>query len=219
VFQVGEFTFRTKGQAIERLRAILRAAPIDAEVTGEDGRFVRAALDMHPNARQKIAGGVKRIVVRLGLPGGCRASRQFRVVRYDDSETSFSYKACFRTTEVNARRKVHQACRWAVVDATQAFKRRWRERDRRCAATGRPLRGRDAQVDHDDPWPFARIVDEWLGTLPAPPVLAPDPATGIDRIASPILASSFRRFHDERAVLRVVHKAVNNSKPRPRHES
>ncbi len=68
-------------------------------------------------------------------------------------------------------------------------------------------RADDAVVDHSGSWPFSRILAEWSigrGKIELVGRIGREFARDKDR-------ADFVRFHDERAVLRIIHRRVNSS--------
>lgn len=75
-----------------------------------------------------------------------------------------------------------------------------------CPVSNTPITWDEASVDHDAPWPLSRIIAEWprLSTVETLD-------RGFYREFTPDDARDFLAFHDARARLRVVSKAVNSA--------
>ncbi|MBT9385641.1 DCL family protein [Pseudooceanicola sp. CBS1P-1] len=82
--------FRTKGDALAYLRAMLNRYAPGSPVNEEDAVFLREALKRHPEADAKIGAGISSFEVRSADYG----TQCFWVLRVDQTEERFSYKSC-----------------------------------------------------------------------------------------------------------------------------
>jgi hypothetical protein len=206
-FKIGERTFPTKGAALAAVRLVLNQNDIGNLLTGDDFIFIRALIDIHPSAAEKLAGGCVSIGIRTNKVAGQKEQRGFYIVHDDRSETEFSIFAPFRSVEQRRWLDLNAAARSAVLEITSTFKRiAFSGQDKvPCVVTGEMLSWGDAAVDHYGEWSFFRILSEWL--IGREIVLIDH---RIQREFNDSDKSDFIKFHNERALLRVIHKKENS---------
>lgn len=210
---IGPYRFPSRVAAEKEIKRILHGTQPGTALRGPDLELVAALLECHPEATRKTGAGVASIEVRTierGAPG-------FWVIRTDGTGDHFSYRKALRGAP-DHRTAVHKALRRAVVDQAHEFRRRYfaehADADGMvvCPLTGLRIRNdRDTHVDHVHP-PFSVIADLFATVV----------AGGYQRIrlgrslehpgpamADPSQAATWRDFHRELAVLRVVHASAN----------
>lgn len=214
-YGIGGMTFHIKQQIVEHVRGILDRTPIGATLEPGDFAFMLDLLRRHRWAARKIGIGVRAI--RVDLNTHWKPYKMFTLVRTDGTETDFSYRACIYPTSADA--DFREACRHAVVNDVLAFKRKAFESEAnefdeiRCAVSGELVAWDEAHVDHAPPWTFKRIVEAFIHDLgvdvPGVPLAGSEDNEFQHRFVDAGFAERFRRFHNERAHLRVVTKAAN----------
>lgn len=204
-------TFKTKKALLERIQGILyRYQPEDA-LTPADCAFMRAVLERHPSACEKIGCGVTAIKVHTTDYGNLG----FYLVRTDGSWTDFSFMHCLTPrTQLNDFKK---ACRNMVFPQIQEFKNRAFAECGMipCAVSGDWLTKSQAHVDHTPPDTFEAILADFIAAQGI------DPETvEIDgysdgemdkRLANDELTNSWMHYHAYRAKLRIVSAFANLS--------
>jgi len=217
-YRIGSETFATKRAIIDRAKGILAHTDFGGELTGDDLAFMLALLQRHPKAERKIGPGVRAIRVELNTHWTPR--KAFVLVRVDSSETDFSFYSC--VSKRPARADFNAACRTSVVEDVLAFKQ-WvfdagadAENKVACAITGERVGWDEAHVDHAPPWTFKAIVDSFASEIEVDAARVPLTGDGDNECRSAFadaeMAERFRRFHNERARLRVVTNAANLSR-------
>ena len=200
----------TKAKIRERAKAILAASDPGDVIRGLDRAFLRALLDRHPNACEKIGPGVRSIRVRAADspygPGKC-----FEVVRKDGTREDFSYLKCLG--DRNAERDRYEAFRHAVRDQIEdarahAFAR---PGPRKCPVTGESVTPATSHVDHAKPWTFKRLVETFLRKRSLAVLDVALTGDEVKRIADEKLRAAWCAFHRRRATLRVVSVRANLS--------
>ena len=203
---IGEFTFRTKKDASEHIRAILHTTTPGTSVVGGEYDFIRGLLDHHPCAAEKIGCGVATIEVE-SIKG---AAPGFMLTRTDGSRDDFSYKRCLHG-EASHHSRVVQAMRNEVQDQIDAFRRNWfaMQEEPICELTGQKLRmGPEAHVDHLVP--FREITSRFLaafGGASGVQVTSSQRWPGTE-LSDRHVAQAWRIVHS-RYPLRVVHRSGN----------
>lgn len=214
-YQIGGVTFRSKHEIVQHARGILHRTPIGEMLDPIAFAFMLELLQRHRWAAQKIGVGVR--AMRVDLNTHWKPYKMFTVIRADGSETDFSYRACIYPTSADA--DFRKACRHAIVEDVLAFKQAAFEahanefNEIRCAVSGELVAWDEAHVDHAPPWTFRAIADAFIRGSDID-VSVVSLAGSADnecqhRFADMKLAERFRSFHNERACLRVVTKAVN----------
>lgn len=86
----GNIAFRTKGEALAFLRAMLNRYRPGDTVSEVDGAILLGALQRHPDAAEKMGSGVAGFEVRAAEYG----TQCFYIRRSDGTFERFSYKSC-----------------------------------------------------------------------------------------------------------------------------
>lgn len=91
---LGPMHFAKRGDAVAYLNAMLHRYDLGDKVGADDAVILRAALDRHPEAEQKIGCGITHFSVRTADYG----TRCFWLNRTDMSTEKFSHTACIYGT-------------------------------------------------------------------------------------------------------------------------
>lgn len=203
--------FATKAKLKGTIREILHSYQIGQELSPDDFSFMRSVLDMHPDSDIKIGCGVARMYVRQNAV--YRRNREFWLQRLDDTETDFSFNECLKPTTPLKKFKI--ACRNAIREDVIAFRNQNLSQDSACPFTGQALTVQNVHVDHVPPITFDAIVDEFIQLYSIEPEEVN--LTGVkdgeigDNFSDSNLSELFRRFHNEKAQLRLVSPKANLS--------
>ncbi len=87
---LGPMHFAKKGDAEAYLKAMLDKYDLGDRVSSDDAVVLKAALEQHPEAAEKIGTGITHFSVRTADFG----SRCFWANRTDGTTVKFSYKSC-----------------------------------------------------------------------------------------------------------------------------
>jgi hypothetical protein len=179
---------------------------------------MRDLFAYHPRAEHKIGDGIKEIVVRQAARNP--KNREFWIrTEGSDEWIDISWTACLTVT--TPLQEFANACRQAVRPETEAFAARvFAEPAQgsrlRCPITGELFTREEAHVDHDEPWPMRRIVEQFIANegLDLEAVQYDGFENGSTRITlrDPDLTAKFRAYHDGVACLRVVSATGNLSR-------
>jgi Protein of unknown function (DUF3223) len=206
-YEIGCFSFPSKKAAIARIREILYAAPLRQPLAGEQKQLMRAVLSFHPDVATKVTGGCAAILVDVNIDLTGLSSRGFQIVHRDGTSIDFSYRVALGLASAVPR--MEEAARCAVAPGIIVHKRTRFDGAMviRCEETGEPITSEEAEVDHASPWPFRRILQEFVKQYGVRPI--------VDRGLSRVFASErdselFRAFHDARARLRIVRNTVRH---------
>jgi hypothetical protein len=185
----------------------------DQAISDEDVEwFVDLIREMHPYADEKLS---KRVVgirkySRLGASGD-----NLMLLYADGSSDPFSWNKCCKSKRSSDGTTVKNALRTAVQDQTSAVMDRafLGAEEILCPMSGERIARQAAHVDHAPPR-FAELVQAWLahhGIAIDDVPLADEPHGGAVVAAGEML-DSWRSFHEQHAVLRVVSARWNTSK-------
>lgn len=219
-FHLAGETYAVKARIKENVRCIAARSPVGEPLTGRGFGFMRDLFAYHPRAESKTGPGIETIVVRVAARNP--TNKEFWIKRYDGDEfIDISWTECLGATPALA--EFRNACRLAVKDVTQAycdktFDRAGREGLLRCPVTGELFSRETAHVDHDEPWPFRTIVDEFIRRegIDVHTVMYDGFEHGSTFITlrDQALTHRFVEFHNSVASLRVMSRAANLSRSR-----
>lgn len=210
--RLGQFAFPSKTAATAAVQRIYNNTPLGQILTGSDAALIAAVfaryLLCHPEADPLADPDFTvRTISRDG-----KLQRSFFALRPNGTGYRFGYRKPLGLAPQHG--DLLKATRRAIApDIIQYKTSRFGSRDAiPCDETGEPVAFADAHVDHHEPWPFAKILQAYLARH-GHPELVRDPAQRL--VLSAHDAASFRRFHNERARLRLVHRDVNLGRRRP----
>lgn len=210
--------FASKSAAIALIREMLARYRDNQDIGEEDSQLLRDLLERHPEAPEKIGGGVKRFyrARAVGEPTSC-----FHLERLDGSTTDFSYMSCVNGKGESLYQQFVEACSQAVrQDLTQAKRDHFdKEGDAagtvKCDVTGERVSFKEAQLDHKKPMTFQVIVMTFIAAygieIKAEMLSAPADNQYVTTFVDEDLEQRFRRYHHKVAVLRIVKTRVNRS--------
>jgi hypothetical protein len=204
-------TYRTvRAEVLRRLAKYSSKAPEDLN-EDDAAWFVELIREMHPYAGEKLSKpvvGVRRYN-RYGHQGN-----NLLLMYADGSSLPFSWNKCCKGKKSSDGVSVKTALRAAVADQTSAVMDAAFAHSETiaCPMSGDVITRRSSHVDHAPP-KFADLVQAWLidrdiqlDDVP----LADDPQGG-QILALGEARDSWRRFHKQNAVLRVVSARWNTS--------
>lgn len=215
---IGAHRFDSKAAAKNFVRSIVNAYADDERIYDrEHDAFLRALIQLHPEASEKIGVGVSYFTIKHDDKTG--KTRHFLITRLDHSTADFSWHCCIDGRDW--RKETLQTLRDAVADQVIAFRNSVFDAGNvKCAITNKPLSVENADIDHEPPLTFIRLVEEWLASRE---IQLTDVKLGPSRdlqviyeFADPELRKSWQDFHHQRAVLRTLSKFANRSLARKR---
>lgn len=210
---IGSLHFASKTAAKNFVRSIVESYLDHEKISDAHDAFLRDLIQLHPDASEKIGPGIDHFTIKRDDKTG--KTRHFLIARIDGSDADFSWHCCIDGRDW--RREIIQTLRDAVADQVIAFRnRKFDLGDVRCAVGGEPLSMETADIDHSPPLTFMRLVEEWLSLRG---IRLEDIRLGPSRdlqvvyeFADQEVGNSWRAFHYDKAVLRIVSKTVNRSR-------
>lgn len=205
-FTIGPFTYPTKAEATDAVRAVLHRAHIGQPLQGGDDVLIRSLIEMHPNAAAKIGSGVASVRVEIIEHG----QRGFWIYRHDGTCTDFSYRKAM--TKPSKESEVKAAMRRAIADQIVAYRNSlFNNTDTvTCPVTSNTLRIGEGHVDHIIP--FAAIVAAFMEgyRLSYDSIILNHGIDGqIGRELPEPVKSNWVAFHQYVAKYRYIHPAAN----------
>lgn len=202
--------FLTKKALRAAIRKILHQSPLNKNLQGNNYRLVRALLDQHPSADQKIGCGVQSIQVVKFKPYNHRG---FELKRTDGTRTDFSYIQCLNSE--SKLTKVKRAFRWAISPDIITFRNTFFiQINPVCEISNRPITAKTSDVDHAPPMTFKNIFEEFIEKYSVSIDKIKlfgcnvDGATTYD-IENSSIKELWIQFHRTHARLRILHKDVH----------
>jgi hypothetical protein len=212
--QIGEYSFKTKTEAIEFYKEIINSYQEGDELNNSDFEMVVNLLKNHPDSERKIGCGIEKIVIENGgYNYNC-----FHLVRQDSSKEDFSYRKCI-SGEPNDFSLFSQACRKAVESDLKGIKQKYfRENSKngfvKCQDTGQLINFENSHVDHRQPNTFSVIVDRFIEIKEIK--ISNVEYDKIDSYGHYLkdkeLEKQFKDYHADKANLRIVNKHRNISR-------
>jgi hypothetical protein len=204
--------FRSQNAILAHVSEVKARYADKVDLSPEDFRFMFELLHGHPDARQKIGPGVRRMWVQSheGLPG-----RGFVLERLDGSTDRFSPRKCVVPT--SRTQEVCGAFRWAIYPQIVKFRRDYFRRHADADGTvpdpfgfGR-VTEKDCHVDHG-PYGFRTILDQFLLSkrLQEADVKLTKGPNNTPRLADKGLEQEWVHFHELRAELQIASSEGNS---------
>ncbi len=211
---IGNHSFKTKKKAIEFYKQILNSYLEGEQLNSIDFENIFSLLQKHPDFKIKIGTGIKKIVVKnSGYKLNC-----FHLIRIDGTIEDFSYLKCING-EPSIFSIFSQACRKAVeIDMKNIkqdyFKTHSKNGLVKCQETGILINFEKTHVDHRQPNTFSVIVDRFieLNRIDLESVQYDKIENYGHRLIDKRLEEDFRKYHAEKANLRIVTKEKNLSR-------
>jgi hypothetical protein len=212
-----QWTFPSKQDAMTACKTMLARYRNRQTINDDDSEFLRALIQRHPEACQKIGAGIKRFF-RAGTGQGTDC---FWLERVDGSTTDFSYKSCINARGKSIYQEFSEAC-WQAVreDLDRAKKEHFSkhadaEGKVPCDITGERIGWKEAHLDHKKPMTFQVIVLTFIqaDSIDIRPELLSSPGDKqfVTTFADKNVEMRFRAYHHGLAKLRIIKKGLNLS--------
>ncbi|AIN58595.1 DUF3223 domain-containing protein [Pseudomonas soli] len=156
MYWLGPFEYSSKQELLARLKHFIRTADVGRITHPIAEQKLRLLLALHPDAHRKIGVGVDHFCLERNLLAG----RGLRLVRFDGTTDSFSYKRCITGVTQSHYGKVCEALRFAVRPQLDVFRASlvWPVN---CAISGASIaHPNDLHIDHKVA--FWRLLDQFF---------------------------------------------------------
>ena len=209
--QIGRLHFKYKKDVIAHFKKILNSYNFGELLNKDDFQDVLNLLKIHPNSKEKIGAGIKKIKVDETR----YKTKCYNAIRVDSSSEIFSYIKCINGS-LSPLTKFSKTCRDAISDDLRLvklsfFKGNSKKGRVNCQETGELSLWVELNVDHRQPNTFSVIVDRFI-ELYRIDLSSIEYIESIDNVylfKDNDLAEEFRKYHKEKANLRLVRKDKN----------
>lgn len=211
--QIGPKEFDTKSAAKTFCRELIKRYKDGVVIVGMDDLFLRDLVAIHPEAKQKLGGGIAHFTIQLDPEW--RTTRHLVIVRLDGSATDVSFHICIDGS--NDRRDVFHGLRRAIVSQIVAYKTAAYVGDILpiCPYTGAVLSYPDGHIDHAPPNTFLTLATGWMQAngWSVGDVALVDNADNqwCRQMRDSTQSASWQAYHREHARLRVISRVANLS--------
>lgn len=209
--KVGEIEFATKKDALTHYKTILNAYNLGEELNMNDFNDIMNLLETHPRAKEKIGVGIDKVRIAKVQYN----TKSFELVRNDSSTEFFSYTKRINAPKTNFT-KFREACRQAIQDDLRSVKLDYFEKNSKkgqvkCQESKELAKYEELTVDHRQPNTFSVIVDRFieLNNLDLEKIEYTQVDGGQNELKDDKLKQEFRKYHQDKANLRIVKKNLN----------
>ncbi|MDY0388580.1 MAG: DCL family protein [Methanolobus sp.] len=209
--KIGEIEFATKKDALTHYKTILNAYDFGEELNTDDFNDILSLLETHPRIKEKIGVGIEKVRVAKVQYN----TKSFELIRIDGSTEFFSYTKRINAPKTNFT-KFREACRQAVQDDLRNVKLAYFEKHSKkgqvkCQESKELAKYDELNVDHRQPNTFSVIVDRFieLKNLDIEAIEYIQVDGGPNEIKEDKLKQEFRKYHQNKANLRIVKKDLN----------
>jgi len=215
-FIAGSMSWKTKKEAHEFFgRWLKNSIPIEIISDTERFQLLHSLLLNHPDATQKIGCGVRRFEIRQNAIFANQNT--FWLIRFDGTETDFSFRLCMSRKENTPWHDFCAAARAAIADQIVVFKTAefLSIEKPSCSLTGVLLEWDQCHVDHVVQFSdlIKRFVEEYGVDISTAVLHSVDGQTSAI-FADDQLAIHWRQFHFTNAELRLTTPAANLARKR-----
>ncbi len=209
--KIGEIEFATKKDALTNYKAILNAYDFGKELNTNDFNEIMNLLETHPRVKEKIGVGIDKVRIAKVQYN----TKSFELVRIDGSTELFSYTKRINAPKTNFT-KFREACRQAIQDDLRSVKLDYFEKHSKkgqvkCQESKELAKYEELNVDHRQPNTFSVIVDRFieLNRLDIENIEYLHIDGGPNELKDDKLKQEFRKYHQDKANLRIVKKDLN----------
>lgn len=209
--KIGEIEFSTKKDALTHYKIILNTYEFGEELTTNDFNDIMNLLETHPRVKEKIGVGIEKVRIAKVQYN----TKSFELIRIDGSTAFFSYTKRINTPKTNFT-KFREACRQAVQDDLRSVKLEYFEKysnkgQVKCQESKELAKYEELNIDHRQPNTFSVIVDRFieLNNLDIEKIEYIQVDGGPNELEDNNLKQKFRKYHKDKANLRIVKKGLN----------
>lgn len=209
--EIGKKIFKYKKDALLHFKNILNSYNFGESLNSNDFNDVYELLRKHPRAKGKIGVGIE--VFKIGKVQ--YGTKCFEFIRTDSTTGYFGYIKCINGDR-NAITEFSRACRKAVQEdlrkvKTEYFKKYSKKGRAKCQETGELLLYEDLNVDHRQPNTFSIIIDRFIevNNIDLNEIEYVTNDNYSQELADTDLMRKFRKYHKDKANLRLVKKELN----------
>jgi len=208
---IGDKEFKNKKEALTYFKGILNTYDPKQIVNEEDFNDLVGLIKIRPDRDEKIGCGIENIqVIEVRYKTKC-----FELIRKDGSKEVFSYLKCINGKS-KPLLKFSKTCRETVNEDLRNvklsyFKKFSSKGQVKCQETGEFCKWEDLNVDHRQPNTFSVIVDRFIEVyrIDLNSIEYKEIMDGVYHFTDSKLAENFKKYHKDKANLRIVMKKKN----------
>ena len=208
---IGNREFKHKKDALSYFKDILNSYEPIQTVNENDFKDLVGLIENRPDKDEKIGCGIEKIqVIEVRYKTKC-----FELIRTDGSSEVFSYRNCINGKS-NPLAKFSKTCRETISEDLRNvklayFKKFSSKGEVKCQETGELCKWEELNVDHRQPNTFSVIVDRFIEVqkIDINTVEYTEIMDGVYHFTDIELTDSFKKYHREKANLRLVKKTKN----------
>jgi len=212
--KIGDKEFKYKKDAINYFKDILNSYEPSQIVNKKDFKDIIGLIDIRPDKDDKIGCGIENIqVIDVRYKTKC-----FEIIRKDGSKEIFSYRSCINGQSPPLS-KFSKTCRETISEDLRMVKLAYFKKNSsrgrvRCQETGELCTWEELNVDHRQPNTFSVIVDRFIEVhrIDVNSIEYKEIMDGVYQFCDIELAENFKKYHKEKANLRIVMKGKNLSR-------
>jgi hypothetical protein len=211
---IGDKEFKNKKEALAYFKDILNSYKPTQIVNDKDFKDLVGLIENRPDKDVKIGCGIANIqVIEVRFNTKC-----FELIRTDDSKEIFSYINCING-KTKPLTKFSKTCRETISEDLRNvkllyFKKFSSKGEVKCQETGELCKWEELNIDHRQPNTFSVIVDRFIevNRIDIDGVQYSEIMDGVYHFTDLELAEKFRKYHRDKANLRLVRKEINSGR-------
>lgn len=208
---IGDKEFKYKKNALAYFKDILNSYEPTQIVNQRDFKDLLGLIENRPDKDEKIGCGIESIrVIEIRYKTKC-----FELIRTDGSKEVFSYLNCINGHS-KPLTKFSKTCRETIREDLRNvkltyFKKFSSKGEVKCQETGDLCKWEELNVDHRQPNTFSVIVDRFIEVhrIDINTVQYTEIMDGVYHFTEVELADNFKKYHRDKANLRLVKKGKN----------
>ncbi|MDY0089990.1 MAG: DCL family protein [Flavobacteriaceae bacterium] len=209
--QIGTLSFKSKKEALTHFKQILNSYDFGETLNANDFNEVYELLKTHEKVKEKIGVGIKEIKVDVIRS----KTKCFYLIRNDLTIESFSYTRRINGG-FNAKTKFSRACRNIINEdlrnvKLEYFRQNSKNGQVKCQETGELCKWEELNIDHRQPNTFSMILERFIevNNIDINKIEYEEIIDSVYTLKNKKLAEDFRKYHKDKANLRLVKKGKN----------
>ncbi len=211
---IGNRTFKYKKDAIDYYKGILNSYDFGETLNESDLKEIKELIQVHPDFENKFNFDIDQIIVDKVKFN----TKSFQVIKTDSDRIVFSYLKCINGQH-KPRTKFNKACRDTVQNdlhdvKLNYFKEYSRNGKVKCQESMELCKWDELVIDHRQPNTFSVIIDRFIeiNNIDLKLIEYDEKIDGIYNFKDKNISEKFKRYHKEKANLRIIRKELNSGR-------
>lgn len=212
---IGNRTFKYKKDAIDYYKGILNSYNFGETLNENDFKEIKNLIQAHPDFENKFNFEINQIIVDKIKKFN---TKSFQVIKTDLDRVIFSYLKCINGQH-KPQTKFNKACRDTVQNDLRDvkhnyFKKYSKNGKVKCQETGELSKWEELVIDHRQPNTFSVIIDRFIeiNNIDLKSVEYDEKIDGIYNFKEKDISEKFKKYHKEKANLRIIKKEINSGR-------